>query len=498
MKDSIESLTSGRLLARNTIWNFIGMSAPLLVGFVAIPLLIEGMGKERFGLLTIIWMGVGYFSLFDLGLGRALTKLVAERIGKGRTYDLKSLVWTALWLMVGLGIFGALALFVCTKPLIYHVLNIQPELKREAIAAFRILAVGIPFVILSSALIGLLAAYQRFGLIMIVRIPLGILTFMGPLATIQFSPDIVWATLALLSTRIIATCVYFCVAVQLIKELKRPDWPYKKHIKPLFLFGGWLTISNIIGPFMVYFDRFMLGTVLTMTAVAYYVTPYEVLSRVQMLPASVMGVLFPAMSSAYAGDISRLVYLYEQSSRVLIIIILPVMSFFFLFAPELLEIWLGPQFRHESTIVVQWLALGWIANVMAQTPFAVLQSSGRPDLIAKTHVLELVPYICFLWFATVHFGIAGTAAAWFIRVFIDAVLLNALAKRVIPELGKVTMRTYIELGCVLMAAGLITNISFIVVRMIIFIFIAAFIFLPTVRYASILLRLRAKSFSDRL
>lgn len=77
-----ETLLSGRLLARNTIWNLAGTAAPLLVAVIAVPHLIEGMGKERFGLLAIIWMGIGYFSLFDMGLGQALTMLVAEHLGR--------------------------------------------------------------------------------------------------------------------------------------------------------------------------------------------------------------------------------------------------------------------------------------------------------------------------------------------------------------------------------------------------------------------------------
>jgi O-antigen/teichoic acid export membrane protein len=484
----LQSLTSGRLLARNTIWNFIGLAAPLFVGLVAMPLLIQGMGKERFGMLTIIWMGVGYFSLFDMGLGRALTKLVAERLGNGRSQELGELIWTALWLITGLGVFGALILLSFTGPLIYYVLNVPPELQQEAIAAFRILAGGIPFVILSSALVGLLAAHQRFGMITLIRIPLGILTFMGPLATVQFSPSLVWATLAMLFARIIACCVYFFIAASLRKELARPQWPHKPHVKPLFFFGGWLTLSNIIGPFMVYFDRFLLGSVLTMTAVTYYVTPYEVLSRMQRLPMAVVGVLFPAMSSAYAADRPRLVYLYERTSRVLVILMLPVMSFCFLFAPEVLEIWLGPQFRNESTIVVQWLAVGWIVNIMAQAPFTVLQSSGRPDLVAKAHTVELLPYMLLLWFMTNHFGIAGTAAAWVIRVLLDTILLNELARQTIPELGGVIKRTYIELAGVIMGAVMFAGITSVAMRIMVFFVLTVLVMVPALWYGKRLLK----------
>src|SRR6266436_5464752 len=96
-------LTSGRLLARNTVWNLLGSGAPMVVAVFSIPILIQGLGKERFGILTLAWALVGYASLFDLGLGRALTQQVAEKLGTGKHDDIPVLVWTSLALMLALG-----------------------------------------------------------------------------------------------------------------------------------------------------------------------------------------------------------------------------------------------------------------------------------------------------------------------------------------------------------------------------------------------------------
>src|SRR5438876_3369213 len=70
-------LTSGRLLARNTVWNLLGSGAPMLLAVFCIPILIRGLGTDRFGVLTLAWALIGYASLFDLRLRRALTPLVA-------------------------------------------------------------------------------------------------------------------------------------------------------------------------------------------------------------------------------------------------------------------------------------------------------------------------------------------------------------------------------------------------------------------------------------
>src|SRR5216683_6263083 len=107
-------LTSGRLLARNTVWNLLGSGAPMLVAVFSIPILIQGLGKERFGVLTLAWALIGYASLFDLGLGRALTQLVAKKLGAGEEREIPSLAWTSLLLMLFLGFLGTAAVVLAS------------------------------------------------------------------------------------------------------------------------------------------------------------------------------------------------------------------------------------------------------------------------------------------------------------------------------------------------------------------------------------------------
>jgi O-antigen/teichoic acid export membrane protein len=473
MTKEVRSLTSGRVLARSAVWNFIGMAAPMLVGLIAIPLLIDGMGKERFGLLGIIWMGVGYFSLFDLGLGLALTKLVAERMGSDRHDDFGPIIWTALSIILVVGVIGALVILLGAGPMVQHVLNVAPQFQGEAIAAFCILAAGLPVVVISAALVGLLQAHQCFATITAVRIPLGVLTFAGPMLTVLFTPSLVWATIVLLLSRTIAMIAYFAAAASVRHELRTPTLPCRKHMGPLLHFGGWLTVTNIVGPLMTYLDRFFIGAVLSMTAVAYYVTPYEVLSRMQMLPRSIMGVLFPAMSTAIASDRERLVELYNQSSWVLIFLMLPISCGFFLLAPEALDIWLGHEFRVAATPVVQWLALGWMINTLARPAFTVLQISGRPDLLAKAHLAEIIPYLLALWYFTNAFGIAGTAATWSLRVFVDTVIINELARWKLPEIERMVARTRLIFLAILAGFAIAWLIEPLFARVALFIVVSA-------------------------
>src|SRR5688572_12899218 len=151
------------MLARNTMLNLAGHAAPLAAAVLVMPTLISRLGDERFGFLALAWALVGYFSLFDLGLGRALSRLVAERRGTQREAELPALSKTALSLTLALGTATGLLLFVAARPICESLLNLSPALRAEAATALRVLALSLPLVTLTAALRGLLEAGQRFG-----------------------------------------------------------------------------------------------------------------------------------------------------------------------------------------------------------------------------------------------------------------------------------------------------------------------------------------------
>ena len=91
------------MLARNALLNLAGHAAPLAAALIAFPVLVARLDPDRLGFLSIAWVLVGYFSLFDLGLGRALSRLVAERTGTPDETKLPELSQTALGLTAGSG-----------------------------------------------------------------------------------------------------------------------------------------------------------------------------------------------------------------------------------------------------------------------------------------------------------------------------------------------------------------------------------------------------------
>jgi O-antigen/teichoic acid export membrane protein len=224
---------------------------------------------------------------------------------------------------------------------------------------------------------------------------------------------------------------------------------------------------------MLYFDRFLIAGILTLTAVTYYVTPYEVLSRVQVIPHSLFGVLFPAFASAYSVQSSRFSELYRQSTKLLTATMLPLMAVLFLLAPELLWLWLGQEFSEASSNVARWLSIGWFHVMIARTHSVLLQSTGRPDLLAKAHFAELFPYGLLLWLLTKEYGIDGTAIAWFLRGLSDAIILAVLVRATVPTLKNRVIRYLLVLPASWALFAVLTTVDRLEIKMVLAVILSA-------------------------
>jgi len=432
-------LTSSRLLAKNTIWNLFGSIGPMLTAVVCVPFIIRGLGSDRFGVLTLAWALIGYASLLDLGLGRALTKLVAEALGRGSPSDAGPLVWTALLLMLVLGLAGGLVLGAISPWLVKRALRIPAALQSESLAAFYLLAFSIPIVLVSAGLRGLLQALQCFGLINLVAIPIGILSFAAPLLVLQFSHHLAPVVALLVGLDLVACLAYLLLSVRAVPEFRRVAW-HSPLVRPLLRFGGWMTVSNVISPLMFTMDRFLIGTLVSIAAVAYYATPHEVVTKLFIIPSALVSVLFPAFSTSSVQNLDRTVLLFVRAVKFVFLLLFPITVLVLAFGGRTLALWLGQDFAVHCEPVLRWLIVGVFINSLAQIPFALIQGMGRPDLTAKLHLLEFPCYLAALWFLTRAYGIEGAAIAWVLRIALDTCLLFFLSTRVLRGSGAAVRR----------------------------------------------------------
>jgi O-antigen/teichoic acid export membrane protein len=444
-------------ISHNVVWNSVGIALPLVVGVIVMPKIVAGLGVERFGVLSVIWMMIGYFSVFDLGLGRTLTKLVADRLGTGDRHEIPRLVSTTLIIVTGSGVALGIATAASAGWIAHSVLHASATQTQDTANAIRWLAVSLPFVLVATALFGLLEAFQAFALISAVRLPIGILTFIAPIAVLPYSRHLDVVTATLVAIRIATTVVLLFFCYRIVPELRGRTFVFHSNlVRPLLTFGGWLTVSNVVSPVMTYFDRFLIAAVAGSAAVAYYTVPYDVLIRFLLFPSALQAVLFPAFVTLRHSDPVRFRSVFTKATEVTLLLMFPALLATLMFGNMGLRLWMGPDFAAQSTQVAYILVLGVFINSMARIPFSLVQSAGHADWTAMTHLIELPIYILAVWWLLAAYGISGAACAWTARVLIDTIVFYALGVKIEPNLRRESV-TAIALVAILCASVIVLN-----------------------------------------
>lgn len=418
----------------NTRWNITGLVIPTLVAIFTIPPLIRALGHEKFGILAIGWVVITYFAMFDLGLGRATTKFISEYIERKEGVEKTvSLIWNSLLMHMVLGIAGAVILYLVSPYLVNRIFDIPKVYQHETLNAFYLLALSIPFIIGGSCLRGVLEAMHHFDLVNYIKIAGSTLNYMGPLLVVIFSSDLTYIVAFVLVVRIAVFIAYLQICIRVVPGLIRAFRFELLLHKMLLKLGGWITVASLVAPVITFADRFMIAAFFSMEAVTYYVTPYEVVTKLWIFSMGMLGVLFPifsALSIKRAGEI-RLIG--KQAFIYLVIMVSPIVLIMLIFGREFLFYWVGEDFAQSSTAVAKWLVVGVFVNVLAQVPYTILQSIGRADITAKIQLIELPSYIAFAWYLLTSFGSVGVAMAWVVRSIIDLVLMMYYANKLLPE-----------------------------------------------------------------
>ena len=338
-----------------------------------------------------------------------------------------------MWLLAPLGIVGGLAVALLAPWLVTRVLHIPPALSGESILAFRLLAIAVPFTVSTAGFRGVLEAVQAFGRINALRVPLALLTFVGPLLVLPFSRALP-ATMAVLAAgRAVLWFAHLRSVRQAFAPLRQVRTPERRHLRALLSAGGWMTVSNVVSPLMYSLDRFAVAAVLSVSAVSYYATAYEAVTRLWVVTSIVLPVLFPALALALQRDRTQASDLLDRGARAALGAVFPAALALAAFAPEWLTVWLGPEFGLNAATLAQGLAAAVFVNVAGQIAYTLLQASGRSDVTGRLHVAELLPYLGALWALLTRAGTLGVVIAWGARVVVDTIVLFVFAERVSPE-----------------------------------------------------------------
>ena len=273
-----------------------GAIVPLVVALVTVPIYVRHIGDARYGVLSIVWVLLGYFGFLDLGLSRAAVNALARLRDAPQEARARVLV-TTLVLNLGLGLFGSLCLAVFGTYLLQHVLGVPYSLKPEIAQAFPWIVGLFPLALVSGVGIGALESREQFLLANVLQVSGGSLGQIVPvILAVVVSPSLAIVIPAAVVARALTVAAILIAVYH--DEGPLSSAAFDRHqARKLLSYGGWISVSGIISPILSSLDQFVIGSVLNVAAVAHYAVPMNLVTRSQVFAGALSRTLFPRMSS---------------------------------------------------------------------------------------------------------------------------------------------------------------------------------------------------------
>jgi O-antigen/teichoic acid export membrane protein len=425
-------LTSRATLVKSILINFATKLLPLVIGFTCVPFIIKYLGNERFGVLTLIWAVIGYSTVLDMGLGRALTQHIASKIGENDTSELPTTIITSIISVFTLGAIGSFLLWFFSSPIV-HMLNVSESLSGETLTAIRIVVISLPFLIGNIMVMGVFEAYQKFAFLNKMNWPIVFANFIAPYFILPYFNNLSAVVIAVLISRAFVFIVMIAFLSSLIPEFfKRASFNIDK-IKLLFGNSKWVGINSVNEGIASLVDRFFVSSLLGASVVAFLTTPSYALGRFSGFVNSAINVMFPAFSTEFIQNPQRCRRIYFKAIKMMAGVMIIPFLLIALFSKPLLTLWLGRSFAEQSYLCLSFYSVVFYFRGIGSLIQSFIDASGNMKTSCLIHVITLPLLLLMLLGFIGSMGIIGAPIALAIREFLCMCLKVFYAEKYFAE-----------------------------------------------------------------
>jgi len=418
-----------KTVSKNSLYTVIYNVWYLGSRLVLTPLILAYVTIEEYGLWSYCFVVLSYLALTAFGFNNTYIRYAADYRSRNENDKLNALLSTGVITMLCLSLV-LFPLFWFLIPWLIDVLGIDPGLHETA----KGLLVGTAAIfVLNFCLSGyqyILEGEQQIVLVRkihlaasIVEIALIILFFKMGLGVFS----LLWAYAVRLSL-VIFLCIVF--ANRVFPFLRLCIRCYSKEALNKFLgFGNQMNLLGLLSLLINSLDMIFITRILHLEAVGLYEIGRKLPNIGLMLPSSIAGTMMPAASHLEGSDQhDRLMQIYLSATRYLMILSSVPYAFLIIFAPRLIEVWVGAGYQ-KSIVVMQILAVGTFINLFTGIGTACVRGIGKPVYEIKYMAVSVVIILSLLPFLIPRYGIAGAAWAYCIGQSIGSVYFLWQANR---------------------------------------------------------------------
>ena len=450
-------------LVKNTFSNSTSLFLRVVISYLMTPFLINGLGKDLYGvwMILVTFTLTGSLSFFTFGFQGALVKYIAEFHALKKQRELNE-VFSATFLFYCVGaLLCSAVILVFSRFYLADVFNIPIAELPTAQMVLYIFAVMILFELPGLAICAIIEGVQRFDILAILDIGRMIVLAGVTLGVLYCGQGLVSIALAMFFSTIIYTIVMGFAAKQLVPECRIVIGGDKATLRALFLFTRDLFILRINGLIYNNMDKMIIGILLSTTLV----TDYDIANRIHSLALTIMGlapsVVLPAASAFdAANDSERQTKLLLKGSKYTIAMTLPIVVTLLILTKGLIRYWISPQYIHVA-LYARLFLLYMLFWPIIQVGWNMLVGVNKVKSIVPLQTISICANLIISIILVRYIGVAGTMIGTVVANFMIffaylRLISNTFQVSITTFLRSVVVPTYLLGGVIALSLYTIT------------------------------------------
>ncbi len=375
------------------------------------PFLVRTLTLEVFGLLVILNGILGYLTIVDFSFRDALIKYIAESCAKNQLAEANETFNSVLVFQFLLGV-------ICTIFLVYAessvlgLFKVSAELSGNAHKSYLIMCIGFPISLISGLYASFPVAMQRFDVSSLISTATGCANIIGSIAIVALGyniPEIMLWNVGVL----VVSCGVYHFWIKGTYPWYRFTLVLNKNIfRRLFSFSVFSQLAKSASIVNDQLLRIIVGSLAGASAVTYYSVPLRLINGLQGLIDKITRVMFPLASELGAArEFGALKQNYLFVAKYLCVLVTPVYLVIALFARDILNIWMGPEFADRSWIVLTLSTLTYYFVFWTMVPSNIALGLGKVKINAFFSVVVGAANAVLTYVLCHKYGITGAASA---------------------------------------------------------------------------------------
>ncbi|WP_159730182.1 lipopolysaccharide biosynthesis protein [Sphingobacterium sp. 18053] len=395
----------------NKLWGILSI-------YLFVPLYIQLLGVEAYGIISFYTVVLSIISLADLGLSSAVIKEFSASFSDGYKYSVFKLVEKKYFIICGTVLLG---LLLTSNFIAVHWLQTDKFPIEDLTKYVMLISFGVSFHLCSSLYYGALFGlgyqaranmYQFFWALLRTGVVVIILRYVSNSLYSYFFWQIICNVGYVFLLR-------YSVLSYFIKRIKVLYLEFVKLPKHILIYIGGMSLISIISAVNTQMDKILISSLFTLKVFGYYTLASSLAQSPTLLGMPLATSLFPTFVKLVSErDMDGLKSLFRISNYILNVIVFIVSFSLYFYISDLFRFWLGNRieegYREDMEFLARTLIVGTVFLSMQLLFYYALLAFGKTKYTVYQGVFQITMGVPLLYYFIHVLGFRGAGYSWIV------------------------------------------------------------------------------------